>query len=71
MWSFFAYPDPDDTIVTALANTFISNNLSIEELVRVIFNHAAFLSPAATQGLVRSPVEWVVACIEGGRDQCR
>ena len=64
LWSFFAYPDPDDTIVTALANTFISSNLSIEELVRAIFNHAAFLSPAATQGLVRSPVEWVVACMK-------
>ena len=50
MWSFLAYPDPDDTIVTALANTFISDNLSIAELVRVIFDHPAFISPAASRG---------------------
>jgi len=31
--------------------------------VRAIFNHPAFLSPAAKQGLVRSPVEWIVACM--------
>jgi uncharacterized protein (DUF1800 family) len=63
MWAFFAYPDPDDTIVTALANTFLTSDLSIEELVRAIFNHQAFLSPAAKQGLVRSPAEWLVACM--------
>jgi uncharacterized protein (DUF1800 family) len=63
MWSFFAYPDPDDTIVTALATTFVATDLSIAELVRAIFLHPAFLSPAAKQGLVRSPTEWIVACM--------
>jgi uncharacterized protein (DUF1800 family) len=63
MWGFFAYPDPDDTIVTTLADAFLAADLSIEELVRQIFNHPAFLSDAATQGLARSPVEWVVACM--------
>ena len=38
-------------------------DLSIAELVRAIFNHPAFLSDTAKQGLVRSPVEWVVACM--------
>ncbi len=50
MWSFFAYPDPDDTIVSDLATAFIGADLSIAELVRAIFNHAEFLSPAAKQG---------------------
>jgi uncharacterized protein (DUF1800 family) len=63
MWAFFAYPDPDDTIVTDLATAFVGADLSIETLVRTIFNHPAFLSVAAKQGLVRSPVEWVVACM--------
>ncbi len=63
MWSFFAYPGPDAGIVTALASAFLSADLSIAALVRAIFNHPAFLSDAAKQGLVRSPVEWVVACI--------
>jgi len=34
--------------------------------VRTIFNHPAFLSAAAKEGLVRSPVEWVVACMRAG-----
>jgi hypothetical protein len=63
MWSFFAYPSPDDTIVTTIADAFLTADLSIAELVRAIFNHPAFLSDTAKQGLARSPVEWVVACM--------
>jgi uncharacterized protein (DUF1800 family) len=61
MWAFFAYPNPDNAIVTTLANAFLAADLSVAELVRTIFNHPAFLSTAAKQGLVRSPVEWIVA----------
>ena len=63
MWSFFAYPSPDATIVTTIADAFLTADLSIAELVRAIFNHPAFLSDTAKQGLARSPVEWVVACM--------
>jgi uncharacterized protein (DUF1800 family) len=63
VWGFFAYPDPDDTIVTTLADTFVAADFSVEDLVRAVFNHPAFLSAAAKQGLVRSPAEWVVACM--------
>jgi uncharacterized protein (DUF1800 family) len=63
MWSFFAYPSPDDSIVTSLADTFTGADFAIDELVRAIFNHPAFLTDAAKQGLVRSPIEWVVACM--------
>ena len=31
--------------------------------MRAIFNHPEFLSTRARQGLVRSPAEWVVACM--------
>lgn len=63
MWSFFAYPNPDAGIVTDLATAFLADDLSVETLVRTLFNHPAFLSDAAKQGLVRSPVEWIVACM--------
>ncbi|HTD49399.1 MAG TPA: DUF1800 domain-containing protein [Acidimicrobiia bacterium] len=63
MWEYFAYPTPDVDIVAALTSAFLSSDLSIAELVRTIFNHPAFVSPAAKQGLVRTPVEWVVACM--------
>jgi uncharacterized protein (DUF1800 family) len=63
MWEFFAYLNPDAGIVTNLANAFLAADLSIAELLRALFNHPAFLSPAAKRGLVRSPAEWIVACI--------
>jgi uncharacterized protein (DUF1800 family) len=63
MWSFFAYPNPDADIVNNIASAFYAADLTIAELLRAIFNHPAFLSPAARHGLVRSPVEWVVACM--------
>jgi uncharacterized protein (DUF1800 family) len=63
LWSFFAYPSPDDAIVTTITDAFLTSDLSIAELLRAIFNHPAFLSDTAKQGLVRSPAEWVVACM--------
>jgi uncharacterized protein (DUF1800 family) len=63
MWTHFAYPNPDSSVVDDLATAFLSNDLSVADLVREIFNHPAFLSTDAKQGLARSPAEWVVACM--------
>ncbi len=63
MWSFFAYPDPDTTVVDDITAPFLNNDLAVDELVRAIFNHPAFVSDTAKHGLVRSPVEWIVACL--------
>jgi uncharacterized protein (DUF1800 family) len=63
LWTFFAYPNPDTTVVDTISTAFLNADLSVVELVRAIFNHPAFLSTAAKQGLVRSPVEWVVASL--------
>jgi uncharacterized protein (DUF1800 family) len=63
MWSFFAYPDPEQSVVDDISQAFLANDLSIADLVRAIFNHPQFVSTEAKQGLVRSPAEWVVACM--------
>ena len=63
LWSFFAYPDPEPEVVTNLATAFLANDLSIHDLVRAIFMHPNFVSPQAMQGLVRTPAEWVAACL--------
>jgi uncharacterized protein (DUF1800 family) len=63
LWSFFAYPSPETSVVDDISTAFLSSDLSVEELVRAILNHPAFLSTAAKQGLVRSPAEWIVACM--------
>jgi uncharacterized protein (DUF1800 family) len=64
MWTFFAYPNPESPVVDDLAAAFLAHDLSIADLVRAIFNHPAFLSDSAKQGLARSPAEWVVACMK-------
>jgi uncharacterized protein (DUF1800 family) len=63
LWSFFAYPDPAQGIVDDLAGMFAASNLDIRTLVRAIFLRPEFYSPAAKTGLVRSPVEFVVAAM--------
>ena len=63
MWSFFAYPNPEASVVSDLTTAFLANDLSVHDLVRAIFMHPQFLSTQAKQGLVRSPAEWVAACI--------
>src|SRR3954447_20981134 len=50
LWTFFAYPAPDDTIVAAIADAFLTNDFSIAAAVRAIFNHPVFLSDTAKQG---------------------
>ena len=61
LWSFFAYPDPSDALVNELAGTFLSTGLDVRELLRALFNRPEFRSEQARLGLVRSPIEFVVA----------
>lgn len=63
LWSFLAYPNPDGTVLDDITAPFLGDDLSIATLVRTIFNHPAFLSDTAKQGLVRSPAEWITACM--------
>lgn len=61
LWTFFAYPNPQDAIVTALADIFIANNLNIRKLVEAMFLRDEFYSDQAMNGLVRTPIEFIVA----------
>ncbi|MCU1361274.1 MAG: hypothetical protein JWN99_2563, partial [Ilumatobacteraceae bacterium] len=61
IWEFLAYPKPDAALLDALTAIFIAGNLEIAPLVRAILLRPEFYSPAATQGLVRTPTDWVVS----------
>ncbi len=63
LWEYFASLDPAQSIVDDLAAVFIANNLSVLELLRALFNRPEFYAQGATQGLVRTPTEWVVALL--------
>jgi uncharacterized protein (DUF1800 family) len=63
VFAFFAYPNPSDAVVQQLADAFVSGGLSIRALVRAVLLHGEFWSDTARNGLIRTPVEWVVAAI--------
>jgi uncharacterized protein (DUF1800 family) len=63
LWSFFAYPGPSASIVDQIAGAFRST-WNITDALRAIFNHPEFRSTRAKQGLIRSPIEFVVAAMK-------
>jgi uncharacterized protein (DUF1800 family) len=63
MWSFFAYPDPDGSIIETLADALIDGGMRADELLRAIFLHPQFRSETAKNALVRSPIEFTVAAM--------
>jgi uncharacterized protein (DUF1800 family) len=63
LWTFFAYPNPSSSLLDALTAAFVASDLNIESLLRTMFLRPEFYSQTAREGLVRSPVEWVVVCL--------
>jgi uncharacterized protein (DUF1800 family) len=61
LWNFFAYPGGPSTVIDALTTVFLNSDLDIRALMRALLLRSEFYSTAAKQGLVRSPVEWIVA----------
>ena len=63
MWSFLAYPDPEPAVIDEVAAPFSASGLEISALVRAILLHPGFRSERARRGLIRSPIEYVVAAM--------
>jgi uncharacterized protein (DUF1800 family) len=63
LWGFFAYPNPSAPLVESLATNWRANGLEVRALLRDIFTRPEFYTPQAKRGLLRSPVELVVAAL--------
>ncbi len=63
LWTYFAYPNPSSTLLDDLVATFVGSTLDIRTLLRAIFLRPEFYSATARQGLVRTPVEWIVTVL--------
>jgi uncharacterized protein (DUF1800 family) len=61
LWSFLAYPNPEPGVIDQVANTFAASDMEIKPLIRAILMHPQFRSEQAKNGLIRSPIEYVVA----------
>ena len=65
LWTFFAYPNPSaDDPRHARRPRSSGRTSTSRRCCATIFLHPEFYSTTARQGLVRSPVEWVVACLK-------
>jgi uncharacterized protein (DUF1800 family) len=60
LWEFLAHPTPPVAVLDALAPAFAAD-MNIANLVRGILNRPEFYSATAKQGLVRTPIEMIVA----------
>ncbi len=61
LWEFFACQSPAQPLVDELAQVLFDNDMAILPWVRAMLVHDEFYSTATMQGLVRSPVDFVVA----------
>ena len=65
LWGFFAYPGPEPAVVDAVVKPYLATpDLQITALLRAMFLRPEFYSAKARQGLVRSPIEYVVAAMQ-------
>lgn len=60
LWEHFAHQTPSQGIVDALAQVLYDNDFAIKPWVKAMLMRDEFYSPAAVQGLVRSPLEFIV-----------
>jgi len=64
LFSFFAYPNPDQEIVNHLADTFQKSRYNVGAVVREIFTMDAFYSDKAYRALVKSPADLVAQTLK-------
>ena len=60
LWEFFAYPDPEESVILAVSERFFHSGYSIKAVLRYIFTRKAFYSEQAERALHKSPVDFVV-----------
>jgi uncharacterized protein (DUF1800 family) len=63
LWTFFAGTTPSPSVIEHLRQVAVGNNFNVLPWVRALLLHDEFYAPATKQGLVRSPVDLVVALL--------
>jgi uncharacterized protein (DUF1800 family) len=60
IWEWFAYPNPEQALVSRIARKFQSDNMSIKTLLKEIMRSSEFYSPKADRAIYKSPVDFTV-----------
>jgi len=61
LWENFAYQAPAQALVDELAQVLFDNDMSIKPWVKAMLMHDEFYTTTAMQGLVKSPVDYIVS----------
>ena len=64
MWESFAHPGAPTNVVNELGQVFVASGFDVRSLVRAMLLRPEFYSDTAKKGLVRPPVDFVVAILE-------
>jgi uncharacterized protein (DUF1800 family) len=67
LWTYFAHPDPAENVVADLAAVLVANSFEMMPLLKALFLRPEFYTTTAKQGLVRSPVEYIVASMQASK----
>ncbi|MGH2587774.1 MAG: DUF1800 domain-containing protein, partial [Dehalococcoidia bacterium] len=60
LWEFFVYPNPEQSVVDAIARVYESGGYDIRAVMHAIFTHSEFYSERAYHALVKSPAEIMI-----------
>ncbi len=63
LWSFFAYPEPEEKIVRGLGATLAKQNYQLAPVLREMFRSRAFYSEKAMGSRIKNPVELFVGLV--------
>jgi uncharacterized protein (DUF1800 family) len=67
LWEQWAYPDPSDALVDALATAVLADGFTGRSFARSVLLHPEFRSTRARQAHVRTPLEIAVALMKATR----
>lgn len=63
LWEYFAYPNPSAALIDEITQDFRSGGYVISDLLRSIFLHDEFYSPAAKTSSVKNPCEFLFSAM--------
>ncbi len=60
LWTFFAYPDPEERLVNSLADTLRRHDYDLKPMLKEMFLSREFYATQALRTQIKSPVQWLV-----------
>ncbi len=63
LWTEFAGTEPSPVVLGALRDVALANDFQIKPWLKALLTREEFYDPAVKRGLVRSPVEYIVAVL--------